>query len=98
MMRYCRKKITWSEFEAEPYREWHTSVMDDMEYRNMFSLFTKIKENGVKEFGEFCNVIPPASSSHLKKKNKDKQSDWEDYLVARSRKRVTDHLTFPRAR
>lgn len=69
-MRYCRKKITWSEFEAEPYREWHTSVMDDMEYRNMFSLFTKIKENGVKEFGEFCNVIPPASSSHLKKKTK----------------------------
>lgn len=62
------KPITWSEFKAEPYREWHTSVMDNMEYRYMVSLFAQIKEDCVKEFGEFGEVIPPASSSNLKMK------------------------------
>lgn len=62
--------ITWSEFEAEPYREWHASVMDDMEYRYLVSLFAQIKEDCVKEFGELGKVVPPASSGNLKIKRK----------------------------
>ena len=50
-----------------PNGDWHNSVMNNMQCGHLIVTFSHHKEYCVEKFGEFREVIPPASGSHLLK-------------------------------
>lgn len=55
----------WSEFNAPPNGHWHQSVMDDMQCGHLIVTFAHHKENGIEEFSEFREIVPPATFGYL---------------------------------
>lgn len=58
------RMAAWGELNSEPNGHWHNAMVDHVQSRYVVVFLSEHEEDCIKEFCEFRDIVPPASSGH----------------------------------